>query len=38
MSCKWPSPCWGTWRRFICWDFWEKRTVYLGSFLGPRGH
>jgi len=18
--------------------FWEKRRVYLGSFLGPRGH
>jgi hypothetical protein len=29
---------WGTWRGFTCWDFWEKRIVYLGSFLGPRGH
>jgi hypothetical protein len=29
-------PCWGTWRGFVCQDFWEIRKVYLGSFLGPR--
>jgi hypothetical protein len=30
------GPCWETWRGFVCWDFWEIRKVYLGSFLGPR--
>jgi hypothetical protein len=29
-------PCWGTWMRFVCREFWEIRKVYLGSFLGPR--
>jgi len=32
------GPCFGTWRGFVCWDFSEKRKVYLGSFLGPGGH
>jgi len=25
-------------RGFIAGTFWEKRIVYLGSFIGPRGH
>jgi len=32
------GPVGGTWRGLVCRDFWEKRKVYLGSFLGPRGH
>ena len=24
---------WGTWRGFVCRDFWETNKVYLGSFL-----
>jgi len=39
MPCKWVSlsvgPRWGTQR---AGTFWAKRMVYLGSFLGPRGH
>ena len=31
------GPRWGTWRGFACRDFCEKRIVYLGSFLVPRG-
>ena len=29
------GPHWGTWRGLACWDFSEKRIVYLGSFLDP---
>ena len=32
------GPHLGTWRGFACWDFWEKRIVYVGSFLGLGGH
>ena len=28
----------GNLRGFVCRDFWEKRKVHLGSFLGPGGH
>jgi len=28
------EPCWGLWRGFVSWDFWEKKEIaYLGTFV-----
>ena len=23
------GPCWGTWRGFVYWDFWEKKKMHI---------
>jgi hypothetical protein len=42
MPCKWVSlhrgPVGEPGGESLAGTFWEKRIVYLGSFLGPTGH